>query len=87
MTMCNLSHASTFRGRPIQWNRESGRNPQASGVYLTRDSQGQTWFKYFEANRGRWCMSGAEIKVNAPRRAAVIASAELPTLVAAWATC
>ncbi len=85
--MCTLSNPTAFQGRPIHWNAQPTQQPSASGVYLTRNVQGQTWFKYFEAELGHWFMSWAELKANAPRMAARLCEAEVATQVTAWASC
>lgn len=85
--MCNLSNATAFQGRPIHWNPVPTQHPSVSGVYLTRNVGGQTWFKYFEADLGHWYMSWAELKANAPRTTARICGSEVAAQVAAWATC
>ena len=83
--MCNLTQGQFFDGRPIHWNADPQCSPAHSGVYLTRNGRGQTWFKYFEASLGRWTMSWAELHANAPRTIARVSEAEVAEQVVAWA--
>lgn len=83
--MCNLTQGRYFDGRPICWNEDPQCSPARSGVYLTRNGKGQTWFKYFVVSLGRWTMSWAERQANAPRATAWVRETEVAEQVVAWA--
>jgi hypothetical protein len=77
--------SSVQRIYQLLWNPNPTRNPQNSGIYLTRNDRGQEWFRYFDARLGDWYMSWAETQGRGMGGAACIQHADLASEVTAWA--
>jgi len=70
----------------FRWSPNPDTGPERSGVYLTRNSRDQEWFRYFDARLGDWYASWAEMKTRVARDASTrIHHTELASEVVAWA--